>query len=190
MPAPLPDPELVALFRAPPAKPKPGGYVLTPARRRAEIDAHIASTGLVRPLSAKWAMIMSLQLRGHTNLAISHQLQTSPTRITAITRTERYQEALKERLAAFDSELLALKPLAIDALRDGLLDGDKNIALRASDQFFKVTGGGGVAQPSGPASAHEIARALVAEAREVHLHQEVHHHHHEEAAPPDKEPQP
>jgi hypothetical protein len=149
---------------------KPSPHLSDEVRARGH-EVRRANAGFVQPLSAKWLTIMSLQMRGHTAEAIAVQMGTSKATISAITRTEKYRNALHERLAKYDDDLLALKPLAIDALSRGLNDLDGNVALRASDQFFRVTGQGAPSSQGGPVSAVEVAKALIAQHVEVHIHQ-------------------
>jgi hypothetical protein len=132
-----------------------------------------------RPLSAKWYMIMTMQLRGLTNREISAKLSITETTLSNITRTERYRLVLKSRMESLDSDIIALKPKAIDALAGALVDTNRDTALRAARTYFEMTGQGtfGKQADSGLSSssvgAVSLAKALVAEARaEVHIHLE------------------
>ena len=129
-----------------------------------------------RPLSPKWYMIMTLQLRGHTAAEIAKRVGCHSTTVTNISNSPRYRAALEARLKDLDNDLLVLKPKAIDALSSALVDPNKDTALRAARTYFEMTGQGtfgkGV-QDAGSTGAVALAKALLAEARataEVHIH--------------------
>lgn len=75
----------------------------------------------------------------------------------------RYKEERDRRLAALDSDFFAMKPLAFNALEMGLRSGDENVALRASEQWFKTAGFGRSAGESQPLTAEAIAAALLSQ---------------------------
>lgn len=130
-----------------------------------------------RPLSAKWYMIMTMQMRALTNREICARLNMSENTLYAIQRSDRYRRVLESRMQGLDHEILALKPKAISALDGALQDSNKDTALRAARTFFEMTGQGtfgkGPQDVSGSVSAVALAKALVSEARasaEVHIH--------------------
>lgn len=130
-----------------------------------------------RSLGPRWRAVMAFQMRGFTNEEIARQVRISPGRIGIVTRTERYQQEFEARLKDLDNDFLAMKPLALEALKSGLKAADANTALRASDQFFKVSGYMGYGkQQEAPNSARseDVARQLIALSRtSVHVHNTV-----------------
>ena len=123
-----------------------------------------------RGLSVKWYMIMTMQMRGLTNIEISVRLGIKQTTLSTIQKTEKYRKAFEARMSGLDQEILALKPKAIEALSAALVDQNKETALRASKQFFEMTGQGTYGKNHDPAAsgaigAVQLARALLAESR-------------------------
>jgi hypothetical protein len=129
-----------------------------------------------RPLSAKWYMIMTMQLRGLTNKEIAARIHCSEQRVSTITHTERYRGVLEARMKGLDVDIINLKPKAIEALAGALVDPNRDTALRAARTYFEMTGQGtfggkGGDSNGGGVGAVALAKALVAEARtEVHVH--------------------
>jgi len=126
-------------------------------------------------MSVKWYSIMTMQMRGLTNIEIASRLGMSEVRISNICRTERYRAAYKARLDGLDEDLYALKPKAIDALSRGLTSTNTDTALRAASEFFKVSGQGTYGKqadgPSGSVGAEALAKQLLLAAKaEVHVH--------------------
>lgn len=94
-------------------------------------------------IAHRWQAVLTLDIRGVQAIEIAERLNMTPTRVSAIRNTERYREAKAERLHALDDEFASMKPLALNALRRGLDNtADDNIALRASEQWFKTAGYG------------------------------------------------
>jgi hypothetical protein len=116
-------------------------------------------------VSSRWETVMTLDIRGFSLAEIHERTGISVNRICVLRRTERYREAKAARLHAIDDDFVSLKPLAMDALRRGLNDvTDNNVALRASEQWFKTAGYGQHGKtgdaPAG-ATAESIAAAIL-----------------------------
>jgi transcriptional regulator with XRE-family HTH domain len=143
-----------------------------PARELAVRKEMIASG--VKGISGKWYSIMTMQLRGLTQIEISKQLNMTSQTVSNIQRSERYRVALKARLDGLDEELYALKPKAIQAFTNGLVSSNTDTALRAATEFFKITGTGTYGKQEVAASgisAEALAKNLLLAAKqEVHIH--------------------
>ena len=125
-----------------------------------------------KPLSTRWRAILSLELRGFDKVDIAAKLGLTPYAISAATRDPRYIKEREELLGNADAAFLELKPLAIAALSNGLASTDENTALRASDQFFRVSGFGTYgkgASDDTAVTAESVARALVQQAIQVNV---------------------
>jgi len=122
-----------------------------------------------RPLSPKWYMIMTMQMRGMTNVEIAKKLGMYANSIGTIQKTEKYRKAFEQRITGLDQEILALKPKAVDALSNALDDKNRDTALRAARTYFEMTGQGTFGKTAGEVqggvSAVGLARALLAESR-------------------------
>jgi len=151
-------------------QPGHGAHVQTEAAIRGRMLAE-RSTGL----SVKWFSIMTMQMRGLTNIEIASRLGMEERTVGNICRTEKYRAAYKARLDGLDEDLYALKPKAIDALSRGLTSTNTDTALRAASEFFKVSGQGTYGKqadgPSGSVGAEALAKQLLLAAKaEVHVH--------------------
>jgi transcriptional regulator with XRE-family HTH domain len=116
-------------------------------------------------VSTRWAAIYALELRNLSHAEIAMAMGLNPGTLSRITRDERYIAYREEHMAKLDSEFVAMKPLAFNALRSGLNSSDENTALRASEQWFKGAGFGGFAKDPVPATrttAEDVAAALLA----------------------------
>jgi hypothetical protein len=85
--------------------------------------------------------------------------------VSKITCQPRYNAVRDALLAEMDNEFLAMKPLALSALKGGLESRDEQTALRASDQWFKAAGFGGYSrdpQPDRTVTAEDVAARLLA----------------------------
>lgn len=112
----------------------------------------------------RWTAIYALELRGLSKKEIAEQLHLSYATVLNITTDERYADYRDERLAVLDREFVSMKPLAMDALRKGLVSGDENTALRASEQWFKGASFGGYSKQEPVQqglTAEDVASALM-----------------------------
>lgn len=112
----------------------------------------------------RWASICSFELRGLNKKEIAGALNMGYHSIIQITNDERYLAYRDKRLAALDNDFIAMKPLAFDALRNGLRSKDENVALRAAEQWFKGASFGGYSkkeQEQSSLTAEDVASALL-----------------------------
>lgn len=119
------------------------GGTFTEEQRQKSRAVRAAQRGRKQTVTPRWEAIMTLDMRGFTAIEIADTLKMSADRVSTVRRTECYREAKAERLHALDDEFASMKPLALNALRRGLDNtADDNIALRASEQWFKTAGYG------------------------------------------------
>lgn len=85
-------------------------------------------------------VILSMQLRGFTSRAIAEQLGLNESRVCQIISTKRYRAAIEAKLDEADDEFLRMKPLAMAAVRNGLVSRDESLGLRAAETWFKAHG--------------------------------------------------
>jgi transcriptional regulator with XRE-family HTH domain len=115
-------------------------------------------------LSTRWRVVMSLEMQGMSKTDIAKQMGLAANTVSEITRDERYLAARDEYLREIDADFLAMKPLAFDALRQGLTSADEDTALKASDQWFREAGFGGYSkrdEPSEKTTAEDVVRQLL-----------------------------
>lgn len=115
-------------------------------------------------ISTRWAMIYALEVRGLDKKDIAERLNLSYGAVIHATNDERYIAYREQHLQALDQDFVTMKPLAFDALRNGLRSQDENVALRASEQWFKAANFGGFSKHEAPAqaaTATDVARALL-----------------------------
>ena len=120
--------------------------------------------GAREEVPTKWASIYTLELRGLTQGEIAQALSMSANGVSKIVNDERYIAYREKHLADLDSAFVQMKPLAFNALKNGLNSADENTALRASEQWFKGAGFGGFAKdPVQPTrlTAEDIAAQLL-----------------------------
>lgn len=120
----------------------------------------------LKQLSTRARMILTMELRGFDKKQIAQRLQMTEQGVVRLTGTDRYIAHRDKYLERMDAEMLAMKPLAFNALRGGLTSQDENTALRASEQWMKAAGFmhyGKAAQGSNlPVTAEEVAARLQA----------------------------
>jgi hypothetical protein len=117
-----------------------------------------------RSVPHRWDTILTLDLAGWSSIEIAEHIRMTPSRVSFARSTERYKEEKARRLTNLDHDFVSLKPLAINALRQGLVSTDENAALRASEQWFKTAGYGSHGQQQDAAqglTAEGIAAAIV-----------------------------
>lgn len=108
--------------------------------------------------------ICSLELRGHDKKQIAEALGLAYQTVINITNSDRYAEVRDALLADMDNDFIAMKPLALSALKGGLTSRDEQTALRASDQWFKAAGYGGYSRDppvDKSITAEDVARQLM-----------------------------
>jgi hypothetical protein len=141
------------------------------AKRRAQKERWAKGLPAGRPildgttLSPQGRKILSLYLRGFRLNEIAKIVGRTPDRVSKLCRKPAFLAALDACLGEMDQEFLRLKPDAYRAMVNGLRSGDEAIGLRASEQFFKLTGQGGYGNGAGNGarvSAEDIAQALLA----------------------------
>ena len=145
---------------------KPGRFTPRPPGRDAEQNRQKLErlrTRTDRPMSPRWHAILTLDLRGFSAVEISERLRCSSNRISLIRGCARYKAERDRRLGRLDDDFVAMKPLAFDALRRGLRAADENVALRASEQWFKTAGFGRSPGSETPLTAEAIAAALLSQ---------------------------
>lgn len=92
----------------------------------------------LKPIHRK---IIAMHCRGLPNRDIAFVTGLSEVSIGRILRDPLSQEYINQIVHEnVDMELSALGPLAIDAVRQGLLSEDQKVALVAADRFFRATG--------------------------------------------------
>src|SRR6266446_9782496 len=119
-----------------------------------------------RALSTRTRMILTMEMRGFSQQDIARRLEMTSGSVWRIVNTERYRAHRDHYLERMDAELLAMKPLAFTALRNGLTDTDQNTALRASEQWMKAAGfmhygQRGAGQGNAAVTAEDVAAQLL-----------------------------
>ena len=117
-----------------------------------------------KEVNGRWASVCTLELRGLSQKNIAEALGIAPHTVSVIVNDDRYIQYRRERLAALDEDFVAMKPLALSALRGGLQSADENTALRASEQWFRAASFGGYSkteQPSRAVTAEDVAKQLL-----------------------------
>jgi transcriptional regulator with XRE-family HTH domain len=151
----------------PPAPPHAPREIKKVNRHGSEAILRGEGAGLTarKDVSTRWAAIYTLELRGLDQKDIATALGLAPQTVSSIVRDPRYIAYREKHLAELDSEFVQMKPLAFAALKNGLMDNDRNTALRASEQWFKGAGFGGFAKdpvPQTRLTAEDVAAQLLA----------------------------
>jgi hypothetical protein len=151
----------------PPAPPHAPREIKKVNRHGSEAILRGEGAGLTarKDVSTRWAAIYTLELRGLDQKDIATTLGLAPQTVSSIVRDPRYIAYREKHLAELDSEFVQMKPLAFAALKNGLMDNDRNTALRASEQWFKGAGFGGFAKdpvPQTRLTAEDVAAQLLA----------------------------
>jgi hypothetical protein len=111
-----------------------------------------------------WRVALTLELQGTPKKIIAEKLGITYGGLCHILHDERYRAFRDNYLVEIDQEFLAMKPLAFDALRQGLKSPDEDTALKASDQWFRAAGFGGYSKREEPArqtTAEDVVRQLL-----------------------------
>lgn len=123
-------------------------------------DGHTALEGV----STKWRAILSLEIQGVPKNEIAQRVGMSAGGVSNITLDPRYIEFRDAYLASIDGEFFAMKPLAFEALRKGLMSGDEDTALKAADMWFRGGSFGGFSKRDEPPknlTAEDVVRQLL-----------------------------
>ena len=105
-----------------------------------EIAAYIPEEGL-KQLRPKHLRIISLYMSGRfKRFEIARMEGVTPVTITNVISDPLSQKILQKQHEQFEEDLIAMKPIALDTMRSGLLDKDLRIGLSALDKYFKATG--------------------------------------------------
>lgn len=108
--------------------------------------------------------ILTLEMRGKSKTMIAEMMHLSIQGVCAITARSEYKEMREVVLREMDHEFLAMKPLAFDAIENGLKSSDENVSLKAADMWFKGAGFGSYSKtpPSDPSvTAEDVVRNLL-----------------------------
>lgn len=116
-------------------------------------------TGFKR-LSARHKNVIALHLRCLSNRDIAFVTGLDDVHVGRILKDPLCQEIIGNYLDDMDNELLSLAPLAVDAVRSALGDGDAKVRLNAADKYFKATGKYARAEGGGETAEDVLARAL------------------------------
>ena len=84
--------------------------------------------------------MIALHLRGYNHTEIARALGCHPATVGAVLRNPAAQALLERAFREYDESLKALVPLAIDAMRDGLLSPEARVQGMFVDKLFKVLG--------------------------------------------------
>lgn len=108
--------------------------------------------------------ILTLEMRGKTKTQIAEMMHLSIQGVCLICQRSEYKAMRENVLREMDQEFLAMKPLAFDAIENGLRSSDENVSLKAADMWFKGAGFGSYAKT--PASdpsvtAEDVVRNLL-----------------------------
>jgi hypothetical protein len=116
-----------------------------------------------RGLRTRARTILSLEIRGHSKREIAQMIGMSASRVTQISRTDRYIEARDREFRSMDNEFISMKPAAFGALSNALHSRDQKVALAASETWFRTAGfmqyGKGVGQQG--VTAEDVAKQLL-----------------------------
>lgn len=96
----------------------------------------------LRRLSARHKAIITMHLQGKKGTDIARTMGCTAATVYSIIKDPLSQRVIEHFTNGFDSDLKALFPLVIDAVRDGLESQDKELRLKAVDRFQKLTGRG------------------------------------------------
>jgi hypothetical protein len=126
--------------------------------------ASLGNPSAVQLLPTKARAILALELRGLPKTEIAVRLRMKENAVRRITHTDRYIAARDVLLGHLDADFRAMKPMAFNALRNGLQSGDVVVALRASDQWMRAAGfiqHGKCSAGQRGVSAEDVARKLL-----------------------------
>ncbi len=105
--------------------------------------------------------IITYHSRGISHREIAAILQVTEQECSIVIRDPLAQAELKLLYEGYEQELIALLPVAIEAIRSGLLNNDVKLALNAADKLFKATGRYG--RPiSGQDTAEDVIQRVLA----------------------------
>jgi hypothetical protein len=86
--------------------------------------------------------ILTLEMRGKSKTLIAEMMHISIQGVINIVQSPEYKAMREHVLREMDHEFLAMKPLAFDAIENGLKSSDENVSLKAADMWFKGAGFG------------------------------------------------
>ncbi len=92
-----------------------------------------------KQLNERHKNIVALHLSGVSGVKIAAHLNTSPATVYSVLQDPLAKELITFFRTALDEDLMALKGLTIDAIRDGLNSADKELKLKATDRWLKMT---------------------------------------------------
>lgn len=110
--------------------------VSIPATKRGKSSAYKPLTRL----TPRHHRMIEMHLAGLKNTEIAEAFSIAPCRVSIILRNPTVEAYLHELREAADQELKNLLPAAVGILRRALDDPDPKVALRATDEIFRVLG--------------------------------------------------
>jgi len=131
-----------AVERTPPQVNAPVPFSPEPAAtlaRRTIGTSRIKRKGLKR-LTQRHKIIISLHLNGKSSAHIADVIGCSRATVASVIRDPLAQEVVTYHYEGIESELKALFPKVVDAVRDALDNGAIGTRLKGVDRFAKLTG--------------------------------------------------
>ncbi len=93
----------------------------------------------VKELNERHKNIIALHLAGVSGVKIAAHLKVSAATVYGTLQDPLAKELITFFRTSLDEDLMALKGLSIDAIRDGLNSSDKELRLKATDRWLKMT---------------------------------------------------
>ncbi len=125
----------------------------------------------LKKLSPKHRQIVALHVQGRAIKKIAEEVGLAYISVWRVINDPLAKQLIDEFYESFDADFKVLKPLAIEAVREGLEDGDTKTKLSAVDRYAKLAGIGKEGPAGGPAVSVTIingARAkLVSAIRDI-----------------------
>ena len=91
-------------------------------------------------VALEYKVILALHMTGRSPTYIARAVESTPYRISKVLSSPQNLNIINHWKRAIEVELDGLLPLAIDAVRKGLLSGDRKVNLMAVDRYVKLRG--------------------------------------------------
>lgn len=127
---------------------------------------HPSIQGPLKRLTAAHRTVIALHLRCMSNRDIATITGFSEAHVGNIIRDPSSQRIIEAHINGMEQELEALAPMAIDAVRRGLVDESAKTRLAAADKFFRATGRYASADNNRETAEDVLARALAQVAKD------------------------
>jgi len=94
----------------------------------------------LKSLTHRHKIIIGLHLQGKSSVEIARVMGCSATTVSSVVGDPLAQEVIKHYYEGIESELKALMPKAVDAIRGALNSQDTSMRLKGVDRFAKLSG--------------------------------------------------